>query len=364
MKVSFPNIAALIMVTIALLFRPDHSAAQSSPAKTATTWQDLGFNLPEGFPTDEIPLFDGLNKARGTWSFDGETAAGEDGTPLKGSLQVMGNPSIGMLPIWRLAWGWPADDPGHSVIHIIGAGPRKDGFDLMLTRIGPVKNPGVDEAKPRVLPTIFKGTWNLENRTLTWTEQGPPPGLPGKAAEEDPSKPKQSFDMVVAADGKISIRNSKHMPQDQMVTATTIVRTGEAPKETSTLVGKHSFGTVAEIDDRRIKLWLPPQATEISLFSERGGHLARYKIAETDFMAFLNKLWEAGKDSSAHERDSMAGEGEEASREGMVRRFKALGWKPLDNAVKYYSPSKSSGAMTTYYYDREAGIAYHDRGYW
>jgi hypothetical protein len=81
-------------------------------------------------------------------------------------------------------------------------------------------------------------------------------------------------------------------------------------------------------------------------------------------MAFLNKLWEAGKDSSAHERDSMAGEGEEASREGMVRRFKALGWKPLDNAVKYYSPSKPSGAMTTYYYDREAGIAYHDRGYW
>ena len=35
-----------------------------------------------------------------------------------------------------------------------------------------------------------------------------------------------------------------------------------------------------------------------------------------------------------------------------------------DKAVVYYSPSKGSGAMTTYYYDRKAGIAYHDTGYW
>ncbi|MFT5107795.1 MAG: hypothetical protein ACI9UA_003429, partial [Pseudoalteromonas tetraodonis] len=27
-------------------------------------------------------------------------------------------------------------------------------------------------------------------------------------------------------------------------------------------------------------------------------------------------------------------------------------------------PSKASGAMTTYYFDREAGIAYHDTAYW
>ena len=140
--------------------------------------------------------------------------------------------------------------------------------------------------------------------------------------------------------------------------------TGKAPAEAVTLTGKHSFQTVAEIADRRIKPCLPPQATEISLLSERGGHYARYKVAEADFMKFLDQLWEAKKDTSAHKRDRMAGEGEPANRERMARRFKAAGWEPLANAITYYSPSKPSGAMTTYYYDREVGIAYHDTGYW
>ena len=78
MKVSFPKITALTMFAVVLLFTSWHAAAQSPPPKTATTWQDLGFNqLPEGFSTDVIPLFEGLNEARGTWSFEGETADGE-----------------------------------------------------------------------------------------------------------------------------------------------------------------------------------------------------------------------------------------------------------------------------------------------
>jgi hypothetical protein len=149
-----------------------------------------------------------------------------------------------------------------------------------------------------------------------------------------------------------------------MASVKAIVRTGKAPAESVTLTGKHSFETVAEIADLRIKPCLPPQATEIALLSERGGHYARYKVAEADFMKFLDQLWEAKKDSSAHKRDMMAGEGEPANRERMARRFKAAGWEPLDNAITYFSPSKPSGAITTYYYDREAGIAYHDTGYW
>ena len=276
----------------------------------------------------------------------------------------MGNPKSGMLPVWKMVWGWPADDPGHAIIYTILASPRENRFDLMLTRIGPVKNPGADKTKPRIQPTIFQGTWNSENRTITWTETDLPAGLGGQTAEKDPSKPKQTFEMVVAADGKILIQNSKHAPQAQMASGKAIVRTGKAPAEPVTLTGKHSFQTVAEIADRRIKPCLPPQATEISLLSERSGHFARYKVAEADFMKFLDNLWEAKKDSSAHKREMMSGEGEPANRERMARRFKAAGWEPLDNAITYYSPSKPSGAMTTYYYDREAGIAYHDTGYW
>ena len=170
--------------------------------------------------------------------------------------------------------------------------------------------------------------------------------------------------MVVAADGKITIQNSKQMLEGQLVSAKADARTGKAPAEPAILTGKHSFKTVAEITDRRIRPCLPPQATEISLLSERGGHFARYKISEADFKKFLDQLWEVEKDSSAHQRDSMAGEGEPANRETMARRFKAAGWEPLDNAITYYSPSKPSGAMTTYYYDLAAGIAYHDTGYW
>ena len=353
------------MFAAAVLFTSWQAVAQSPPSKTATTWQDLGYNqLPEGFSTDEIPLFEGLNEARGTWSFEGETTDGEAATPLEGSLHIMGNPKSGMLPVWKMAWGWPADDPGHAIIYTIMASPRKTGFDLMLIRIGPVKNPEAGKTKPKIQPTMFQGTWNLENRTITWTESDLPARLGGQPAEKDSSKPKQTFEMVVAADGKISIQNSKHASQGQMVSGKAIVRTGKAPAEPVTLTGKHSFKTVAEIADRRIKPCLPPQATEISLLSERGGHYARYKVAEADFMKFLDQLWEAKKDSSAHKRDNMAGEGEPANRERMARRFKAAGWEPLDNAITYYSPSKPSGAMTTYYYDREAGIAYHDTGYW
>jgi hypothetical protein len=363
---SSPTITALALIASGILLTSWQAVDQPPAAKTATTWQDLGFNLPEGFPTDEIPLFEALDQARGTWSFEGEATDGEGATPLKGTLNITGSPKSGMLPVWNLAWAWPADNPGHSITHVIAAGPREGGFDLMLTRIGPVKIGPADKATPGIRPTLFQGTWDLAKRTITWTERDFPAGRGGQAAEEeqDASKPKETLEMVMAADGKVSIRNSKHAPRGQMTTGKAVTRTGKAPEEPFTLTGKHSFKTAAEVTDPRIKPCLPPQATEISLFSERGGHYARYKVAEADFMTFLDKLWEAGKDKSAHQRDDMHGEGEPASRDSMAKRFKAAGWEPLDNAVVYHSPSKGNGAMTTYYYDREAGIACHDTGYW
>ena len=353
------------MSAAAVLFTSWQASAQSPPSESATTWRDLGFSqVPEGFSTDEIPLFEGLNDARGTWSFEGETTDGETATPLEGSLHIVGDAGSGMLPVWKMAWGWPADDPGHAITFIIGAGPQKSGFDLMLTRIGPVKIAAADEAKPRVLPTMFEGAWNLENRTITWTERGLPAGLRDQAAEEESPKPKQTFELVVAADGKILVQNSMHAPPGQMTSGKAIARTGKAPAEQATLVGDHRFKTADEVLDHRIKPWLPPQATEISLLSERNGHYARYKVEQDHFMKFLDGLWEADKGSSAHKREEMAGEGEPGNPESIAKRLKTVGQEPLGNFRVYYSPSKGSAAMTTYFYDREAGIAYHDRGYW
>jgi len=75
----------------------------------------------------------------------------------------------------------------------------------------------------------------------------------------------------------------------------------------------------------RIQPWLPPQATEISLLSERNGHYARYKVEEDHFMKFLDGLWEADKGNSAHKRDEMGGEGEPGNPERIAELFKADG---------------------------------------
>ncbi|MCH1495903.1 MAG: hypothetical protein L7U72_11775 [Rubripirellula sp.] len=338
--------------------------AQSPRQLKEATWQDLGLNLPPDFPTNEISLFEGMNLARGTWSFQAETVTGDSTTPIQGSLSIVGDPQSGMIPMWSMTWTWSAEDSENAIVFIVGAGPRKDGFDLMLTRIGPVKTTESKDAQRRVLPTIFEGTWNPETRTLTCMESDPPRGLRRQALVGDASKPKQVFDLVIAKDGKILVKQSQHMPAGQLASAEATVRTGQAPEMPSVLSGKHRFKSVTEITDPRIKPWLPPEATSISLMSDRGGHFARYEVAEGDFKNFMNKLWKEQGEGSAHKRESMSGEGEPASAESMVRRFEPLGWQPLGNAVIFYSPSKSTGAMTTYYYDRDAGIAYHDRGYW
>ncbi len=76
-----PAIAALAMFAVAGLSSAEQTDAQSPSPKPATTWQDMGFDLPEEFSTDVIPLFEGLNEARGTWSFEGEVA-GEDAAAI------------------------------------------------------------------------------------------------------------------------------------------------------------------------------------------------------------------------------------------------------------------------------------------
>lgn len=128
--------------------------------------------------------------------------------------------------------------------------------------------------------------------------------------------------------------------------------------------GESSHATRTDVSQQRVRRCLPPGAGEITLYQELGGHFARYEVSEADFYGFLDALWEAEEGQSAHERAQMSGEGEPAKPKQFARRFELLGWKPLENAVTYYGPSKSSGAMTTYYYDPVAGVAYHDTGYW
>ena len=90
---SLRAIAAFTILAAVALFAPWQAVAQPPSKTTATTWQDLGYNeVTEGFSTNAISLFEGLNEARGTWTFEGEVADDEATTNVKGCLQIMGNP--------------------------------------------------------------------------------------------------------------------------------------------------------------------------------------------------------------------------------------------------------------------------------
>lgn len=119
----------------------------------------------------------------------------------------------------------------------------------MLTRVVPMETLDANKPQPRIVPVLFKGEWNSQSRTLTCTEGGAPGGLPVEAVENDSARPKQSFELVIATDGKVTVQNSKHLSEGQIVAAKVTDRTGEAPENGGLLVGKRSFQSV---DEKRI----------------------------------------------------------------------------------------------------------------
>ena len=315
----------------------------------------------DGVVAEHVPLFTGLNQSRGGWSFNGSISDLEPPKPFEGKMVISGSFKDGMLPMWNLSLAWPAESPERVVSYRIIASPKPGGFELMLVRLGPTKP--ADAAKPQ--PTLFQGTWNLKKRTIVWTSASRSALMPGLPSESDEiTAATESFDMIVADDGRITIGDlARKASERQFLRGRAIKRVGKPYVEAPTSKWSN-FESYAEVTDGRLKRCLPPGASDITLNRERGGHFARYQVSEADFHDFLNSLWAAGVETSAHRRDEMHGEGEPAKPEDFARRFGPLGWKPLKSAVIYYSPSKPTGAMTTYYFDRTVGIAYHDSGYW
>ena len=355
-------LSSSIWLLLFLPFATAQDSGQDNSAQPMRTWQALGFQqLSKDFSNDQIPLFQGLNAARGTWSMKAEVRTEQDPKQMKGTLLVQGHPQAGMIPMWYL--NWQADSSEKVTSYVLMAGPDKNRFKLSLVRIGPALRKTKDKASiPRAL---FEGKWNQEQSTISWVERAPPTLAGTEPVQRDvvSEQRDESFEMAIRTNGRITFLNAKNPPNEVFVRAETVEKTEEAPKEPTLLAGKHSFKTLSEIDDPRIEPWIPKQATEISLVCNRGGHLARYKIQELQFLKFVDSLW--GKsDASAHKRSEMSGEGEPVSSDEVARRFKRAGWAPLENATTYYGPSQSNGAITTYYFDREAGVVYHDRGYW
>lgn len=375
-------IATMFLCSAALLPSSRQAVAQTPESQVSAEWKALGWTLPKSFSPDQIALFKGLNAARGTWSFKAETVDGDTTTALTGKLVITGGSQGGMASTWNLIWSWPVENPQHAIVENIVAMPeyQNQQFGLMLVRFGPVNYSEAQlEQKPKVLPTILMGQWDAEKQTVSWTPRARR-GKQGNKAATKEDVPAPAFEMVVARDGKISIQNSENLPAGQISTGGATDRTGEAPQEPEFLTGMHRFQKGSEISDPRIMRYLPVEATDVRLISDRNGHMAHYRISAEAFDKFLAeawtryqeeraaqpKLWEdySKEDITAALKGSPVGRYEPRVRSTEIIFDKPIVWEPLENATSYEGPRRRSAAGATYYFDRETGIAYHEAGYW
>ncbi len=375
-------IATMFLCSAALLPSSRQAVAQTPESQVSAEWKALGWTLPKSFSPDQIALFKGLNAARGTWSFEAETVDGDTTTAQTGKLVITGGSQGGMASTWNLIWSWPVENPQHAIVENIVAMPeyQNQQFGLMLVRFGPVNYSEAQlEQKPKVLPTILMGQWDAEKQTVSWTPRARR-GKQGNKAATKEDVPAPAFEMVVARDGKISIQNSKNLPTGQISTGGATARTGEAPQEPEFLTGMHRFQKGSEISDPRIMRYMPVEATDVRLISDRNGHIAHYRISAEAFDKFLAevwkryqeeraaqpKLWEdySKEDIAATRKGSPVGRYEPRVRSTEIIFEKPIVWEPLENATRYEGPRRRSAAGATYYFDRETGIAYHEAGYW
>lgn len=375
---------ALILCAAVLLLSGRQTCAQTAVSQASADWKALGWTLPESFAPDQIALFKGLNAARGTWSFQAEAVDRAATSGLTGKLIVTGGPQGGMASTWNLIWSWPAENPQQAIVETIVATPGKNQqFSLMLVRFGPLKysEPQL-KPPPRGQRTIFMGHWDAGKQTLNWNQQR----LPETPAAQETTQQNRAvakLEMVITADGKISLQGSENLQAGQILTGGVIVRLGDPPpppEQDSFLTGMHRFPKGSEISDRRITRYLPADATDVRLISDRNGHMAHYRISAESFDTFLKNSWDrytkeraANPESWIHYSDgditaaregSLVGRYEPKVRSTEILFDKPVVWEPLENATKYEGPRKKSAAGATYYFDREKGIACHDAGYW
>lgn len=137
------------------------------------------------------------------------------------------------------------------------------------------------------------------------------------------------------------------------------------------IVDSQRFGTFhydgyAEVQDFRVERYLPPAATDITLYKRYGGngYVARYHISADDLQSYVDGLWDEFGDLSAIPRDELDADGQPVAGGSVDRPFNELGWATLRDAIQFYSPVEDDGGGAAYFFDRQSGIVYQDAGYW
>lgn len=356
----FSKIILLVTASIiSVMWSSPNVFAEDAKPGSQLTWKDLGFiGSNSKLSTDELPLVESLNAGRGVWSFEGTISTDDIKKPIRGKLDIKGSAKSGMLPMWSLNMSWPQEYPKNMVNYVIMVAPEKNQIRIMLIQAGPYSTgPDGKTSKDDLMkiPRIpFEGTWDLEHRTILWTKKK----ISGKAALEDPmpqTTKMESFEMVFSDTGKVTIQNAQNH-SGPSIAGKVSDRIGQ-PKSEEKLIFNNDihYATRDDVTMTRIQQYIPQKAVNITVNLQRNGHFARYRISQNDFLIFLNALWKGEK------RD----EGVVVSKDKIMKQnLNRLGWKPFESAIKYNSPVKPNGAMSTYYFDSKTETVYENTGYW
>ena len=137
---------------------------------------------------------------------------------------------------------------------------------------------------------------------------------------------------------------------------------------TTYIVDHFRFGTFhyddyAEINDFRVERYMPPTATDITVFKHYGGngYRARFTISQQDFDVWHRNFWQRyGKYSPRHENDGQAA----SDPDEYQRWFGQFNWSLPDDAVNYQSPVAANGAHYDVEYSSAQQVAFLTSCYW
>lgn len=127
--------------------------------------------------------------------------------------------------------------------------------------------------------------------------------------------------------------------------------------------GSFEYPSFDDVKDPRAERYLPTTATQIKMHKHASGYRAQYRIAETDFHAYLDSLWKQYGQYSSVKRGEMSGEALPVSQEQLELVFSGLDWKCPSGAIEFHSPSEADGGGAVYYFDASAGVVFQRTGY-
>lgn len=125
--------------------------------------------------------------------------------------------------------------------------------------------------------------------------------------------------------------------------------------------GFFNYQTIEEIADQRTKLWIPPQALNITIYKSKIGHLARFSIEQKPLVMWLESM----RETSAVPKEQQP-EFKEIAADSQEFRypFDDVDWELPKDCVKYNIILRDNGAGISVWYSLKEKKAFLRGYYW